>query len=325
MDCPLISVIIPIYKTEATLSRTIESVLSQSFDDYELVLVDDGTPDGAGAIADDYASRYSHIHVVHQENRGLAEARKSGHKAAHGRYHMHLDSDDTMPAGALEFLAAKAVGENLDIIHGGYNYVTDEGDIVPCTRGYDVVVSGEELLRRLLTTTFHIYGGMCFSRGELWSDDVFPPAHERVTSEDTISNIGLAMKAQRVGLYDFPVYNYHFNPHSLTATGAFFKLAPMKRFFELMREHLQGCSLPPDEVEHLVRMQEVHFVGFYLKEIDMRDEWVRRVAHYADAAFPRKTRVLQFLIRHPWLRRPAISANRLYKRLRGRGVSASSL
>ncbi|MBQ2235224.1 MAG: glycosyltransferase, partial [Muribaculaceae bacterium] len=75
MDCPLISVIIPIYKTEATLSRTIESVLSQSFDDYELVLVDDGTPDGAGAIADDYASRYSHIHVVHQENRGLAEAR----------------------------------------------------------------------------------------------------------------------------------------------------------------------------------------------------------------------------------------------------------
>ena len=99
----------------------------------------------------------------------------------------------------------------------------------------------------------------------------------------------------------------------------------MKRFFELMREHLQGCSLPPDEVEHLVRMQEVHFVGFYLKEIDMRNEWVRRVAHYADADFPRKTRVLQFLIRHPWLRRPAISANRLYKRLRGRGVSASSL
>ena len=101
---PKISVTIPIYNTEATLPRCIDSVLKQTFQDFEIVLVDDGSPDGAGKIADSYAEAHSNILVVHKNNAGLAEARKSGVKAASGEYVVPLDSDDELPENALELL-----------------------------------------------------------------------------------------------------------------------------------------------------------------------------------------------------------------------------
>ncbi len=79
---PKISIIIPIYKTEATLPRCVDSALAQSYTPIEIVLVDDGTPDNADKIADRYASEYANVVVVHQKNAGLAEARRSGIKAA---------------------------------------------------------------------------------------------------------------------------------------------------------------------------------------------------------------------------------------------------
>ena len=98
---PKISVTIPIYNTEATLPRCIDSVLKQSFRDFEIVLVDDGSPDGAGKIADRYAEKYSNIVVVHKKNAGSAEARRSGVESASGEYVVPLDSDDELPENAL--------------------------------------------------------------------------------------------------------------------------------------------------------------------------------------------------------------------------------
>lgn len=89
-----LSVIIPIYNVEKYLKECIESVLSQSFADYEMILVNDGSTDGSGAICDEYGSNYDFIHVIHQENGGLSDARNSGTKIAQGMYIMYIDSDD---------------------------------------------------------------------------------------------------------------------------------------------------------------------------------------------------------------------------------------
>lgn len=121
------SVIVPVYKVEKYLTACIESVLGQSFSDFELILVDDGSPDSCPQICDDYAAKDSRIKVVHKENGGLASARKAGIKIAEGEYVFNLDSDDAIVSDTLEF-AHKAICEtNCDIVSFGYKWVDDSG------------------------------------------------------------------------------------------------------------------------------------------------------------------------------------------------------
>ena len=98
----LFSVIVPIYNVEKYLRRCIDSVLAQSFGDYELILVDDGSPDNCPAICDEYAEMDARIKVIHKENGGLVSARQAGIKEAVGDYVFHLDGDDALCDDALE-------------------------------------------------------------------------------------------------------------------------------------------------------------------------------------------------------------------------------
>ena len=91
---PLVSVIIPVYKTEQYLPRCIDSLLSQTLQDLEVILVDDGSPDNCGKICDDYAAAHPQVHVIHKENGGPQLARIAGMQAARGKYLAFLDSDD---------------------------------------------------------------------------------------------------------------------------------------------------------------------------------------------------------------------------------------
>ena len=98
----LFSVIVPIYNIEKYIRRCIDSVLLQSFADFELILVDDGSPDMCGAICDEYAKKDERIKVIHKENGGLVTARQAGIKVAGGDYIFHLDGDDAILPDALE-------------------------------------------------------------------------------------------------------------------------------------------------------------------------------------------------------------------------------
>ena len=88
------SIIIPIYNVEKYLRQCIDSVLAEIFSDCEIILVNDGSPDGCGEICDEYANKYSHIKVIHKQNGGLSDARNAGIKEAKGDYLIFLDSDD---------------------------------------------------------------------------------------------------------------------------------------------------------------------------------------------------------------------------------------
>lgn len=98
----LFSVIVPIYKVEDYLSQCIESVLKQSYKNFELILVDDGSPDNSGEIADEYAKKDNRIHVLHKENGGLSDARNKGLSIANGEFIWFLDSDDYMAQSAMD-------------------------------------------------------------------------------------------------------------------------------------------------------------------------------------------------------------------------------
>lgn len=121
------SIIVPIYKVEKYLCQCVDSVLEQDFEDFELILVDDGSPDRCPQICDEYAKRDSRIVVIHKENGGLSDARNAGILKAQGEYVLFLDSDDYWSdIHALSLIAEKAKTGIPDIISFGCKYLSQE-------------------------------------------------------------------------------------------------------------------------------------------------------------------------------------------------------
>ncbi len=129
MNSPEISVIVPCYKVEKYISDTIESVLRQSFIDWELLLVDDGSPDNVGKICDEYALKDSRIKVFHKENGGVMSARMLGLKNATGNFVMFLDGDDMYPEYSLELLHKTITEKQVDWIRGSVADVDENNSI----------------------------------------------------------------------------------------------------------------------------------------------------------------------------------------------------
>ena len=164
----LFSVIVPIYKIEKYLSRCIDSVLAQSFADYELILVDDGSPDGCPAICDAYAQKDARIKVIHKENGGLVSARQAGIVEAVGDYIFHLDGDDAICEDALENASQIIREMHPDIVSFSYRrYIDGElGEVVE-----DLLPEGlyqkedirEHIYPNLLCNDHmkHLFGYMC--------------------------------------------------------------------------------------------------------------------------------------------------------------------
>lgn len=115
-----ISVIIPVYNTQEYLPKCIESVLSQPFENFEILLINDGSTDNSGAICDSYAMSDSRIRVLHKENGGVSSARNLGIEKAEGEYTIHLDSDDYISTNMLEEMYNKATLDNCDILIADY-------------------------------------------------------------------------------------------------------------------------------------------------------------------------------------------------------------
>lgn len=120
---PTISIIVPVFKTEKYIRQCVDSIIEQTYTDFELILVDDGSPDGCPIICEEYAKRDARVKVIHKKNEGVSAARNDGVQAAEGKYVAFVDSDDLMPGDALEKLAQHIENEEYDAIFG--NHVLD--------------------------------------------------------------------------------------------------------------------------------------------------------------------------------------------------------
>lgn len=125
LNTPAVTVIICMYKGEATVRRMIDCVLNQTLEDIELILVDDGSPDKCGEIADEYAKKDERVHALHKVNGGLADARNHALEIAKGYYTIQFDQDDWVELNCLEEMYAKAKEEDADMLICDY-YHNDE-------------------------------------------------------------------------------------------------------------------------------------------------------------------------------------------------------
>lgn len=124
MITPKISVIVPVYKAEKYLHRCVDSILAQTFQDFEVILIDDGSPDKSGEICDEYAKKDSRVRVFHKENGGVSSARNLGLDNAKGEWVYFIDADDILYTDSLQTLFSKTTYE-IDCIIGGYVTISD--------------------------------------------------------------------------------------------------------------------------------------------------------------------------------------------------------
>lgn len=148
---PKVSIIVPVYKAEEYLYRCIDSILAQTFTDFELLLIDDGSPDKSGVICDTYALKDSRIRVFHKENGGVSSARQCGVDNAYGEYSIHIDPDDWVEPTMLEELYSKAKLDDVDmLICDYYEDYADKSIYIkqePSSLDSDIVL--KELFKRL--------------------------------------------------------------------------------------------------------------------------------------------------------------------------------
>lgn len=140
----MVSIIIPVYQAKNSLMHCVESVLNQTYDNKEIILVDDGANDGSEGICDDYAVRYNHVCCIHQKNKGASAARNSGLDKAQGQYILFVDSDDYIEEGYLEDAVSAFQQEDIDMYLCGYQKVWEK-DRVQYKEYYPVLKEGEHL------------------------------------------------------------------------------------------------------------------------------------------------------------------------------------
>ncbi len=302
MKSPLISIIIPVYNTEGTLARCVDSALAQTYDNCEVVIVDDGTPDNAGAIADDYASRYDNMRVVHKQNAGLAEARRSGVNEAKGDYIIHLDSDDTMLPDAVEYLLSKCKEHNLDIAYGNYIRINEDGKKNEvCFPDDSMILTGEEFMMYNIKPVGICANWGCLAKRELWlNDSIYPPSDTKLPSEDILINIKISKFVEKVGLFNHPVCYYYYNSQSLSITGSLSQLDKWKQYFSIIETELKSRNLFK-KYESIFLCMKIESMAFYYNGLDTSDPWVKSIIKDKRFKLPPKSRLLQFLIQYPRL------------------------
>ena len=158
---PELSIIVPVYKVEKYLPRCIDSILAQTFGDFELILIDDGSPDGCGRICDEYARKDKRIVVIHQKNMGVSAARNAGLDIAHGRYIGFVDSDDWIEPQMYEVMM-DAIRENgADMAVCGVRYADEDGKFTRADRLSEGVYSRAGLLEDVFAMPNRLGGGCC--------------------------------------------------------------------------------------------------------------------------------------------------------------------
>lgn len=286
-----LSVVIPVYKVEPYLERCVQSVYRQSFRDMEIIMVDDGSPDNSGKLADQLAAQDARARVIHQENQGLSGARNTGLRAAKGDYIVFLDSDDEW---ALEDGIEKLLqrdGADL-IIFKAVHYWKDHTKLTP---DYDVdyissLPDAQAVFSYLvLTRQFQVSACKLLVRRQMLVDNelFFLP---KLINEDIPWSFRLWQLARKVAFTNLNFYGNHHRAGSITQSMDIRSYQSYDKMFSYWKEQCNdGCV-------------NAEAIGVYLANL-----WVSCGYHYYQLAKNEKDAALQIMKRHTDLLKYAYS------------------
>ena len=206
-----ISIIVPVYNVEAYLTRCVESILAQTYTDWELILVDDSSPDRCPKMCDAYAAEDKRIKVIHKANGGLSDARNHGLDAATGEYILFVDSDDYIHPNMLQAMSQLATEKNADIVQCSYIRGTENSfpTIKESTKHYTFDNKSIFASTRQQTILWaKLY------RRNLWNNLRMPVGK---IHEDDFTTWRLYCNSQIIVVIDTPYYYYYKNPQGIMA------------------------------------------------------------------------------------------------------------
>ena len=222
-----LSIIVPIYNVAPYLRKCVDSLLTQDISDYEIILVDDGSTDNSGAIADELVDAFRlsplasrlEMRVIHQANGGLSAARNTGIAAAQGDYILFVDSDDHLQPNTLGTLLEQAERDNLDVLRFRYQNVKESGEVfVPhkgMKRDYNdyssYLTDGLSFLNDRMG--IQCYAWQFLVKADIVRQELFTPG---IYFEDTDWTPRMLLRAKRVASTDLVVYNYLWREGSIT-------------------------------------------------------------------------------------------------------------
>ncbi len=208
---PLISVIVPVYKVKPYLCRCVDSILAQTFTDFELILVDDGSPDNCGAICDEYAQKDARVHVIHQANGGLSAARNAGidwvFACSDSRWLTFVDSDDWVHPQMLEWLYYAVLEYNVKVSICGYEETGEDNQWTNADVAQVKLWPVEQFyVERNVNAT--VAWGKLYAR-ECFADIRYPIGK---ICEDEYVTYRILFQFEKIAVIDMPMYAYFVNP-----------------------------------------------------------------------------------------------------------------
>lgn len=251
---PFFSIIVPVYNVEEYLSRAVQSLLEQTFHDFEIILVDDGSSDRSASICDSLAAQHPHISVLHKNNGGLASARNMGLSVARGRYISFLDSDDWMERNTYEILYQHLQSRQPDILNFGYQKRRN-GEILAREHAvfseglYDVCQIREKILPDSIACPkafdqvnlpVQLSACMCVYRREFLENHELLFVSERVVlCEDWLFNISCLCRAESMLILHDIFYNYETRENSISMSYKPDSYDRRKRLYEHYQSELK--------------------------------------------------------------------------------------
>lgn len=249
----MISVIVPVYNTKATLRRCVDSILAQTYSDFELILVDDGSPDGAGELCDQLAKEHSQLRVIHQPNAGLSAARNAALKIAKGNQITFIDSDDTVVPDLLQTLldchsTPISICSFLEILPSGASRPISGANPDPAPETLDTATC---LRRMLLEQGFTMSAcGKLYDR-QLFQSVKFP---EGKLYEDVGTTYRLVLQCPKITYTSAPLYHYYQNSGSIIHQGFNFHKLSLITLTDQMCDTLDAKFSELSDITNLRRM-----------------------------------------------------------------------
>ncbi len=229
------SIIVPVYKTEAFLDECIRSVLEQTYTDFELILVDDGSPDNSGIICDSWKTKDARVDVIHQQNGGLSAARNAGIRHASGMYLLFLDSDDWWAdQNVLQTIAEQLRKTPVDVLSFNYRKMFD-GIPAPLYFSEDIADSEhEETLNEIAAHNVWVTGACnkAIRRDLIIRDALY--FRVGITSEDVDWTLRLALSAEHFAFANVCVFMYRQHTESISHT-------PSLKTVRCLSENVRVC------------------------------------------------------------------------------------
>ena len=209
---PIISIIVPIYNVDKFLSKCIESILSQSYHEFELLLINDGSIDKSAHICDEYSLKDKRIKVIHQSNKGVTAARKIGWQKSQGKWIVFVDADDIAHFNCLDILLTQAVNNCCDIVNASFQSIPSGRIWIHKKLG---LLSREEYLESFLNNqTYGVVYASIYKKS-IFQDSTFAFDSSLKIGEDVLTNIELALRANKILNLSEIIYDYRENLESV--------------------------------------------------------------------------------------------------------------